>query len=111
MILATLRASSSVYSALLILGVQVKTIMLIQQAEKEENSSSKRYKMSKWSFGDAILMTDWNTVFTATWHFVVPQYWNSGWLDEWMTHKQMMNWILSRTFFDQGTNLAIIIWL
>ena len=43
-------------------------IMLIQHAEKKENSSSKRYKMSKCkpSFGDAILVTDWNTV-PATW--------------------------------------------
>ena len=32
--------------------------MLIQQAEKKENSYSKIYEMSKWSFGDAILMTD-----------------------------------------------------
>ena len=47
-----------------------------------------RYEMN---FGDAILMTDyWNTVFTATMHFIV--------LKLWMTHKQMMNWILSRTF-------------
>ena len=36
--------------------------MLIQQAEKKENSCSKRYEMSKWSFSNAILMTDWNTV-------------------------------------------------
>ena len=91
MILATLRASSSVYSALLILGVQVKTIMLIQQAEKEENSSSKRYKMSKWSFGDAILMTDWNTVFTATWHFVVLvlKFWLAGWVDDPQTNDEL----------------------
>ena len=66
-------------------------IMLIQQVEKKENSSSKRYEMRyEMSFGDAILMTDWNTVFTATMHFIV--------LKLWMTHKQMMNWILSRTF-------------
>ena len=65
-------------------------IMLIQQAEKKENSSSKRYEMSKWSFRNAILMADWNIVFTATLHFIV--------LKLWMTHKQMMNWILSRTF-------------
>ena len=64
--------------------------MLIQQAEKKENSSSKRYETTKWSFGDAILMSDWNTVLTATLHFIV--------LKLWMTHKQMMNWILSRTF-------------
>ena len=32
--------------------------MLIQQAEKKENSSSKRYETTKWSFGDAILMSD-----------------------------------------------------
>ena len=33
-------------------------IMLIHQVEKKENSSSKRFEMSKWSFDDAILMTD-----------------------------------------------------
>ena len=110
MILATLRASS-VYSALLILGVQVKTIMLIQQAEKEENSSSKRYKMSKWSFGDAILMTDWNTVFTATWHFVVFSIEIlAGWMSGWPTNKWWTEYF-HELFFDQGTNLAIIIWL
>ena len=65
-------------------------IMLIQQAEKKENSSSKRYEMSKWSFGNAILMTDWKTVFSATLHFIVLKFL--------MTHKQMMNWILSQTF-------------
>ena len=32
--------------------------MLIEQAEKKEDSSSKRYEISKWSFGDDILMTD-----------------------------------------------------
>ena len=64
--------------------------MLIQQAEKKENSSSKRYEMSKWSFGNAILMTDWKAVFSATLHFIVLKFW--------MTHKQIMNWILSRTF-------------
>ena len=70
--------------------------MLIQQAEKKENSSSKRYEMSKWSFGNAILMTDWKTVFSATLHFIVLKFL--------MTHKQMMNWILSQTFL---TNEAI----
>ena len=33
-------------------------IMLLQHTEKKENSSSKRYEMSKWSFGDAVLVTD-----------------------------------------------------
>ena len=65
-------------------------IMLIHQVEKKENSSSKRFEMSKWSFDDAILMTDWNTVFTATLHFIA--------LKSWMTYKQMMNWILAQTF-------------
>ena len=31
--------------------------MLIQNTEKKENSC-KRYETSKWSFGDAILVTD-----------------------------------------------------
>ena len=75
----------------MILGVQVKMNMLIQKAEKKENSSSMRFEMKyEMSFGDAVLMTDWNTVFTATMHFIV--------LKLWMTHKQMMNWILSRIF-------------
>ena len=65
--------------------------MLIQQAEKKENSPSKRYEMIyEMSFGNAILMAGWNTVFTATMHFIV--------LKLWMTHKQMINRILSRTF-------------
>ena len=46
----------------------MKMIMLTQHAEKKENSSSKRYEMSKWSFGDGILVTDWNT--TGTLHFI-----------------------------------------
>ena len=33
-------------------------IMLIQHAEKKENVSSKRYAMSKWGFGDAVLVID-----------------------------------------------------
>ena len=47
----------------------MKMIMLIQYGEKKENSSSKRYEMSKWSFGDAILVTDWKTV-PATFQFI-----------------------------------------
>ena len=43
----------------MILGVQVKMIMLIQEVEQKENSSSKRYEVRyEISFGDAILMTD-----------------------------------------------------
>ena len=79
--------------------------MLIQQAEKKENSSPKRYEMRyEISFGDAILMTDWNTVFSATMHFIV--------LKLWTTHKQMMNWILSRIFFtkEPAYNLSIEIY-
>ena len=53
----------------LILGLQTKMIMLIQHTEKKENSSSKRYEKSKWSFGDAILVTDWKTV-PAAFHTV-----------------------------------------
>ena len=47
----------------------MKMLMLIQQAEKEGNSSSKRYKISKQSYGDASPMTDLKTV-TATFHFI-----------------------------------------
>ena len=36
----------------------MKMIMLIQHADKKENSSSKRYEMGKWSFSDGILVTD-----------------------------------------------------
>ena len=110
MILATLKASSSAYSGLWFLGVQVKTIMLIQQGEEKENSSSKRYKMSNWSFGDAILMTDWNTVFTATWrrHMALYsiQYWNSGW-DDPQTNDELNTF----TNFFWPRNQFIIIWL
>ena len=45
----------------MILGVQMKMIMLIQDAEKNENSSSKIYEMTKWSFDNALLVTDLNT--------------------------------------------------
>ena len=47
----------------LILGVQMKAVMLIQHAEKKENWSSKRFEMSKWSFDNATLMTE--ILFTA----------------------------------------------
>ena len=49
----------------------MKMIMLIQHPEKKENLSSKRYEMSKWSFDDAILVSDdWlKLLFTATLHF------------------------------------------
>ena len=50
-------------------------IMLIQHAEKKENSSSKRYEMSKRSFGDGVV-TDWNTVH-CQFHFIhigIPGY-------------------------------------
>ena len=46
----------------------MKVIMSIQHAEKKENSPSKRYEMSKWSFGDGILVNDWNS--TGTLHFI-----------------------------------------
>ena len=58
-----------------------------------------RYEMS---FGDAILMTDWNTVFTATMHFIV--------LKLWMTHKQMMNWILNFSTKEPIYNLPLEIY-
>ena len=51
----------------LTLGLQKKMIMLIQHTVKKENSSPKRYETSKWSFGDAIMVTDWKT-FPATFH-------------------------------------------
>ena len=36
----------------------MKMVMLIKYAEEKENSPSKRYEMSKWSSGNAILVTD-----------------------------------------------------
>ena len=48
----------------LILGLQKKMIVLIQHTDKKENLFRKlilyfkRYETSKWSFGDAILLTD-----------------------------------------------------
>ena len=50
--------------------MQMKMIKLIQQADKKENSSSKIYEMSKWSFDNAIPVNDWNTVHCATMHFI-----------------------------------------
>ena len=47
----------------------MKMVMLIQYGEKKENSSSKRYEMSKWSFSDGILVTDCKTV-PATFQFI-----------------------------------------
>ena len=47
----------------------MKMIILIQHAQREGNSSSKRYKMSKWSFGNASLVTDVKTA-TAIFHFI-----------------------------------------
>ena len=52
--------SNIAWASALILGVQMKMIMLIQDAEKNENSSSKIYEMTKWSFDNALLVTDWN---------------------------------------------------
>ena len=49
----------------------MKMIILIQHAEKKENSSSKRYEMSKWSFGNGIVVTDSNT---AHCHIALYQY-------------------------------------
>ena len=73
-------------------------IMLIQQEEKKENSSFKRHEMSKWSFGDAILMTDWNTVFTATLNFS----YSTEILDDPQINVELNTF---SNFFNQGTNL------
>ena len=89
--------NSAWYSAL-ILGVQVKMIMLIQQEEKKENSSCKRHEMSKWSFGNAILMADWNTVFTATLNFS----YSTEILDDPQINVELNTF---SNFFNQGTNL------
>ena len=45
-------------------------IILILHAWKKENSSSKIYEVSKWSFGDAILMTDWKLFLPHFIHFI-----------------------------------------
>ena len=73
-------------------------IMLIQQEEKKENSYFKRHEMSKWSFGDAILMTDWNTVFTATLNFS----YSTEILDDPQINVELNTF---SNFFNQGTNL------
>ena len=52
----------------------------------------------KWSFGDAILMTDWNTVFTATLHFI----YNIEILDDPQTNDELNTFL---DFFNQGNNL------
>ena len=49
-------------------------IMLIEQAEKKEDSSSKRYEISKWSFGDDILMTDSIEILCLYCHIVKVLY-------------------------------------
>ena len=59
---------NSAWDSILILGVQMKMIMLIQHADKKSNWSSKKYEMSKWSFSDAIMVTDWNTIH---WHIAL----------------------------------------
>ena len=50
-------ATPTVYETTLVLGVQMKMIMLIQHTEKKDNSSAKRYEMSKWSLGNGIAKT------------------------------------------------------
>ena len=62
-------STNSAWATALILGAQKKMIMLIRHAEKKEKSFSKRHEMSKWSFGDAILATDWKSV-PATFQFI-----------------------------------------
>ena len=42
----------------------MKVMMLIQTAEEKGNWSSKKYEISKWSFGDAYPVTE--ILFTAT---------------------------------------------
>ena len=79
----------------MILGVQMKMIMLIQHAEKKENLPSKRYQMSKWSFGDAILVTDWNTVHCH--HFISTEI-----PDDAKINDKLYTF---SNFFNQGTNL------
>ena len=73
-------------------------IMLIQQEEKKENSSFKRHEMSKWSFGDAILMTDWNTVFTVT----LNVSYSTEILDDPQINVELNTF---SNFFNQGTKL------
>ena len=68
-------------------------IMLIQQAEKKEKSSSKRYEMS---FGNAILMTNWNTVYC---HHVL---YSIEIVDDPQTNDELNTF---SNFFTQGTNL------
>ena len=84
------------WASALILGVQMERIMLVQHAKKEENSSSKRYKMSKWSFGDAILVTDWKTV-PATFHFISIEIPDNAQINVWLY--TFLN------FLNQETNL------
>ena len=60
---------------------------------EKENSSSKTYEMSKWSFGHGILVTDWN----ATLHFINIEIPDDAQInDEPYTFSN---------FFNQGTNL------
>ena len=88
------------YSAL-ILGVQVKVIMLIEQAEKKEDSSSKRYEISKWSFGDDILMTDSIEILCLYCHIVKVLY-SIEILDDPQKNDELNTF---SNFFNQATNL------
>ena len=42
----------------------------VNSACRKKTSSYKRYEISKWSFGNAILVIDWNTV-----HWHIAPYW------------------------------------
>ena len=70
--------------------------MLIQQAEKKENSSSKRYEMS---FGDAILMTDWNILYCVYCHHALYSF---EIVDDPQTNDELNTF---SSFFNQGTSL------
>ena len=74
----------------------MKMIMLIQHAEKEGNSSSKRYKMSKWSFSNASLVTDIKAA-TATFHFISIEIPDGAQIN--------VEIYTSWNFFNQGANL------
>ena len=83
--------------------MQVKVIMLIEQAEKKEDSSSKRYEISKWSFGDDILMTDSIEILCIyIYCHIVKVLYSIEILDDPQKNDELNTF---SNFFNQGTNL------
>ena len=86
--------TSRAWASAPILWVQMEMIMLIQHAEKKQNSPS--FEMDKWIFGITILVTDWKDV-PATFYFICIEI-----PDDAQTNAELYTF---SNFFNQGTNL------